>query len=237
MSIRFDLRPADILLIHTRWSPWDALIRFGTASYWNHAALVWNVEDRGGPEPMLVEATVGGICTCSLAKYLGHPGWFDVAVKRFQAPWFQGTVAKRVCELALAHTRTGYDFSLLSRLAVGITWRCVMPALLTLGRLGRRGNHCLPHPRGRNLGRYTCSGLIQWAFVRAVEELQQPHNLPPSAVSDVIFDEALERNGVGRELLSVTPADLAHSCKLTWVPAWRGSGALDTAGPIAEPAK
>jgi hypothetical protein len=62
---------------------------------------------------------------------------------------------------------------------------------------------------------YGCGGFIQWSYYQAVsrvlEESQEKNRL-----QDVIFNPRLIEPVKEYDLLSVTPADLAKSDKLSW---------------------
>ena len=55
------LKRADIILTHSKGSLLGWLIRFGTKSYWNHAALVYVIRNpqQGYDTPFIIES--GGV--------------------------------------------------------------------------------------------------------------------------------------------------------------------------------
>jgi hypothetical protein len=222
------LKRADILLTRTKGSLLAALIRFGTGSYWNHALMVYTIKDeeQGYNSTFIIESGGSGIDVHNIAHYLKKPGKYDVAVKRFDALWFQDDTdtgglryRRRVRGFALQEIDDKYDHRMIISIAARILRQIVLGFLFPLQRIKSPEKRRLKNPSfiGLDVNAYICSGFVQWAYYRAISQAIEEGHLDESRLDEIIFNP--RKNALGKEengLLSTTPADLANSEKLSW---------------------
>lgn len=224
----FKLKKADILLEHTRAGLWGRLIRFATGNFWNHALIVCEVSDknRGSDKTLIIDPRMGGVYVVDIADFLKGLKNYDIAVKRVETKWFQdgddagglnypGLVADR----ALLETENKYDSlflfgpvrRLLRRIIIG--YRFVSKSK----RYPRwRKRHPTKVVGPLNNYTYFCSGFVQWSYYQGIAKAVEEGKLGSSRLKDVVFDSRLSWEVDEHDLLSVTPADLAGSNKLSW---------------------
>jgi Permuted papain-like amidase enzyme, YaeF/YiiX, C92 family len=209
------LRKGDIILSRsptlTSW-----LIRKATGSSFSHAALVFLVSDptEGYENTFLLESTGKGVGLANLRHYIGgRKPTAEIAVLRFRDQSLSPQFFNRVRGLMLDHVQADYDYGIVVRLALSLTFGV---------RLGyakmRKGSHAamqtaVERTRKRILKwlppQFICSGFIQYGLVKAaVIENMDPHA--------VVLREGLNADAVD-ELLAVTPDDVASSEKLQWL--------------------
>ena len=85
------LKRADVLVTRSKGSLLGWLIRFGTRSYWNHAAMVYVIRnpELGYDSTFIIESGGGGIDIHNIAHYFERPKKYDVGIKRLEKDWFQ----------------------------------------------------------------------------------------------------------------------------------------------------
>lgn len=220
------LRRADILLAHSKGSYWGWLIRLGTRNYWNHALMLYMVRapDQGYYEALIIDPKMGSIRVDKITHYFENPHKYDVAIKRLDLDWFQNTedIRKRsfietVCDIAMLETTDKVD-TRLRRMGRGL-----LRQIKLVYRFIRRKIR-YPRPRKKKLSpiakrlkisAYGCGGFIQWCYYKGVS-----HVLKDSRErewhKDVIFHPRLAEPISEYDLLTITPAELAKSDKLTW---------------------
>lgn len=223
------LKGGDILLEHSKGSLWGWVVRHGTGNYWNHILMVCTVRDylsQGYDTTILVDPRMGGIRTDNIAHYLDRLDSYDVAVKRLEADWFQdnteaGGLRYRVAvsDFALRETTDRYD----RLFPLGLIRRTVRRVSLAYRFLWQKGRHPKqkqgPVPeiaRPLNVKAYSCSGFVQWSYYRGVSRIVKANGLDRKRLQEVTFNPRLSGEVADYELLSITPADLAKSNKLSW---------------------
>ncbi len=218
-DLEMDLRPADILLVHTKRNQWAKLIRWATHCYWNHALLVYSVRDPGlGQRGMVVDAKTNGCIAIERADYyLARPEKFDLAVKRFDGEWFQSETANRICRLAAAEV----DLRPANKLSRTMS-QLLRQATLVMRFLRRKVFGPKPPPnlpwdlRLADFKAFTCAGFVQWCYYRAVSQIAHEEASEGGKLRQVVFNPKLKGEVTPFGLLTTTPADLAACQKLTW---------------------
>ncbi len=174
------LKRADIILTHSKGSLLGWLIRFGTKSYWNHAALVYVIRNQGQgyDTTFIIESGNAGIDIHNIGHYLQKPKKYDIGVKRLEKDWFQNDsqtgglrFRRRVRGFALSEIDDKYNHRLLIGIARGIARQLILafvfPWLRTKEPAKRRAR--LPGIAKRlEMNAYICSGFVQWAYYRGV---------------------------------------------------------------------
>lgn len=220
------LKSADILLEHSRGSFWGWLIRLGTGNYWNHALMVCSISGEGNnyEKTLIIDPRMGGIRTISMREYFEKYKECDVSVKRFEADWFQDVgktgeprFHRMVSDFALRRIE---DKSTVAR-PLGSARRTLRRLSIIFRFISRKRK--LPRLRKTtrrtktlNLNTYACSGIVQWSYYRAVARVITEEGFPGRMLQEVIFSPNLVGQFSDGDLLSITPADLARSDKLTW---------------------
>ena len=208
-----ELKPLDIMLVHTKRSLWGWLIRFGTRCYWNHALMVYTVEktEQGYGAVMVIDPkTSGNIEWDCAARYLDRLNKYDVAVKRLEAGWFQSdyvadklSFRSRICNIALNEV----DVKLGSKLGEFID-RIIRQIVLVFRFL-----HIV---RPIQLKAFTCGGFVQWCYYQGVSQTLAESGVDRARLKEVIFNPRIKKKVTPFELLTTTPADLAKCDKLSW---------------------
>ena len=220
------LKRADILLTRTKGSLLGALIRFGTGSYWNHALMVYTIRDtdQGYNTTFIIESGGSGIDVHNIAHYLEKPGKYDVAVKRFDADWFQDDTDSRgllyrrkVRGFALQEIDDKYDHGMIVSIATRILRQIILGILFPIQRIKSPDKRRLKNPSfiGLDVNAYICSGFVQWAYYRAISQAIEEGHLDESRLQEIIFNPRISSDKKN-DLLSTTPADLADCEKLSW---------------------
>lgn len=222
-----ELRPTDILLVHTRRSLWGWLIRFGTHSYWNHALMVCRVGERkqGYDNILAVDAkTDGSIVISKVSEYLKRPDKYDVAVKRLRADWFDNDgqslaldLRSRICRIAMNEAQ----FKLGTRL-INIANQVIRQFTVVWRYVRRKINKAYKQPglpwntRPAQVKAFTCGGFVQWCYYMGVSKTIKEKDENRARLRDVIFNPRIEEKPTPFGLLTTTPADLANCDKLSW---------------------
>lgn len=223
----FNLRPTDILLVHTRHSFWGWLIRFGTHSYWNHALMVCRVGKRKQDYDniLAVDAkTDGSIVISKLGDYLKRSNKYDVAVKRLKADWFNSDsqsvtlkLRSRICRTAVNEAQLKLHMRLIC------TANQIVRQFTVIWRFLRRKIYrAYKHPtlpwstRPSQVKAFTCGGFVQWCYYIGVSRTIKEKDKKLARLRDVIFNPRIEEEPTPFGLLTTTPADLANSEKLSW---------------------
>ena len=226
-AIDLNLQPADILLVHTKYSLWSRLIRWATHCYWNHALLVYSPAEpeQGKMSPLVIDAKTNGKIALGKADfYLRQPDKYDLAVLRFEADWFQpGSGAGeldlpgRICNLAANEV----EFRLGSNLGETVDqllrqstliWRFVRRKLF-----GPRPAPKLPWDlRLTDFKAFTCAGFVQWCYYKAASRTAAAPERGDARLRQVLFNPRIRDDITPFGLLTTTPADLAACQKLIW---------------------
>ena len=141
------LQRGDILLVHTKGNPllhpiaWA--IRWGTSSYWDHAALIHLIpsESEGYPDAFTIESQGQGIDIHKLSDYyLKHTDKYDLGIKRLAATWYGDGNNERALEFArkargfaLQEIDDKYSFLTILRIAGKYWW--VVPTALARAKI------------------------------------------------------------------------------------------------------
>jgi hypothetical protein len=221
------LKPADVLLIHTKRSLWSWIIRLGTHSYWNHALIVCDVKtpEQNYQDTIVVDPKTDGSITIDYAsKYLGKLNKYTVAVKRLEAAWFQDegqpdkpSIRSRICSIAAGEVASKSGSKLLE--LVNRTMRQVT-VIYRFARRKIKGSKAplrLPWSiRPVQMKSLTCSGFVQWCYYKGVSQMMKERRGDRPRLQEVIFNPRAKKKVTPFELLTTTPADLASCAKLSW---------------------
>lgn len=222
------LKRADILVTRSKGSLLGWLIRFGTGSYWNHAALVYVIKDpqQGYDTTFIIESGGGGIDIHNIEHYFRNTKKFDIGIKRLEKDWFQSdaegiSYRKRVRGFALHEIDDKYDYRMIIGIGRKIARQIILAAIFPWLRLkepARRRAHIPKIVKKLKVNAYICSGFVQWAYYRAVlKMMEETEDSDKTKIQEVIFNPEIEYDVASEDiLLSTTPADLANSSKLSW---------------------
>lgn len=223
------LKRADILVTRSKGSLLGWLIRFGTGSYWNHAAMVYVIRnpELGYDSTFIIESGGAGIDIHDIGHYFERPKKYDVGIKRLEKDWFQNDredgglrFRRRIRGFALEEIDDKYDHRLILDIARKILRQLVLAVVFPWLRRKDPSKRRVRMPRiARKLdvNAYICSGFVQWAYYRGVEKvLAETGEKDVQKPQDVIFNPEVKWDDSEESLLSTTPADLASSDELTW---------------------
>jgi len=223
------LKRADILVTRSKGSLLGWLIRFGTQSYWNHAAMVYVIRNPGlgYDSTFIIESGGDGIDIHNIGHYFERPKKYDVGVKRLEKDWFQNDsddgglrFRRRVRGFALEEIDDKYDHRLILDIARKILRQLVLAVIFPWLRRKEPSQRRVRTPkiaRRLDINAYICSGFVQWAYYRGVEKvLAETGDTDGQKLRDVIYNPEIGWDASEEVLLSTTPADLANSDKLTW---------------------
>jgi len=223
------LKRADVLVTRSKGSLLGWLIRFGTQSYWNHAAMVYVIRnpELGYDSTFIIESGGGGIDIHNIAHYFERPKKYDVGIKRLEKDWFQSDgddgglrFRRKVRGFALEEIDDKYNHRLILDIARKILRQLVLAAIFPCLRWKEpsRRRARVPGIASRlDINAYICSGFVQWAYYRGVGKvLAETNDADSQKLRDVIFNHEVGHDDGEEVLLSTTPADLANSDKLTW---------------------
>ncbi len=223
------LKRADILVTRSKGSLLGWLIRFGTKSYWNHAAMVYMVRspELGYDSTFIIESGGAGIDVHSIRHYFERPKKYDVGIKRLDEGWFQNDrddgglkFRRRVRGFALGEIDDRYDHRLILDIARKILRQLILAAIFPWLRRKGPAERRAKMPgivRKLDVNAYICSGFVQWAYYRGVGKvLAEAGDTDNQKLQDIIFNPEVTRDDSEEVLLSTTPADLADSEKLAW---------------------
>ncbi|MFC1919607.1 hypothetical protein ACFLWX_02310 [Chloroflexota bacterium] len=226
---RGKLRRADIILTHSKRSLLGSLIRFGTKSYWNHAAMVFTIKSpkEGYDSTFIIESGGAGIDIHNIAHYLENPKKVDVGIKRLERDWFQDDsdavglrFRRRVRGFALSEIDDKYDHKMIIGIARSIARQLILAFIFPWLRVKEPAKRRARIPgiaKKLEIKTYICSGFVQWAYYMGVGKvLEENGDSSGEKVRDVIFNDEVSSDDSEEVLLSTTPADLASSDKLTW---------------------
>jgi hypothetical protein len=231
------LQLADVVLTRREWNVTSWVIRYNTSSAFSHAAMVFTTpgSDGGIENTFIIEASPGGVDLTDLREYLADKSTF-VAIKRMQKPWFDEPKQSRVRGVLLDEIKARYSYGAIGQLARNLWFgfgQSVWGNDQTVQSFGER-KWDLPNE-------FICSGLVQVGFYKAIKEFILSDQVPPSALSAIVFlKTAASRLPATEEDWSyfdptdakataqvyfrqqqlnfneVMPEDLATSDKLTW---------------------
>jgi hypothetical protein len=223
------LKRADILVTRSKGSLLGWFIRFGTNSYWNHAAMVYVIRnpELGYDSTFIIESGGAGIDIHNIGHYFERPEKYDVGIKRLEKEWFQGDsedgglrFRRRVRGFALEEIDDKYNHRLMVDIARKILRQVILAAIFPWLRRKEPSQRRARMPgiaRRLDVNAYICSGFVQWAYYRGVRKvLGETGDVDDQKRQEVIFNPEIGQDDSEEVLLSTTPADLANSDKLTW---------------------
>lgn len=212
------IRRGDIVLCRGKKSAFSRLIRWATRSYFSHAALVFVTPDRDQNfnNTFLIESITSGVDLTDLRHYVvDHSDDYDVAILRFEAPWFTDDHACLIRGVMLDFIKAEYDFNTVWQLAWTVAKRvafCIQARVAGLQSTLER-----TYAQGQLApGQFICSGFVQYGFYDAVDRCIRRGTLPEECRQDVLFRSGLAVPPEHAMLLSTTPEDLASSPLLSW---------------------
>ena len=220
-----ELRPADILLIHTHRSLWGWLIRYGTHCYWNHALMVYSTGEEGQDhhDILVIDAkTDGSVVLRKLSYYLSRPDKYDVAVKRLNDELLNDhgltELLNNICKTAVNEVQPELAVRLI-RAKNQIFRQCMVIWRFLRKKLRKACKQPnLPwNVRPFQVKAFTCGGFVQWCYYMGVSGFNEKNQDYLRHEEDVIFNSRITNNPTPFELLTTTPADLANCDKLSWV--------------------
>lgn len=191
------LKVGDIILMRYHHGAIYRSIRDITSSYWNHAALIFDVlEDAHGHRTVLVvEAGPNGIEVHRLQRYVNDPDEYALGFKRM--PLLDDASRKRFLGFFLDVLDTPYDFTRL----IALFFRKLIV------RLGGAQAEEYVAKRVINVGNFVCSSFAQRAYYLAVPEQ--------------LRDKTFFKNDANLDFLHrteyITPGDIAKSQNTEWL--------------------
>lgn len=228
---------ADVVLTRRDGDAASYLVRWATGSIFSHSALVFaNPQfDQGYSSTFVIEAGTSGVDLTKLDDYVNDKTTF-VAVKRLKQPWFDDIKRSRVRGLMLEKIKASYNYWAIGRIARNIWFGVQQKVKGKEKAIESYRQRAWTPPQ-----EFICSGLVQLGFIEAALSFIQLGDIPPVAITDVIFhkeaasrlpqpqnwqlfppDQAKETaldfgQTLAYELESVTPEDIAQSDKLEWL--------------------
>lgn len=221
------LKPADILLIHTKHNLWGRIIRFATHCYWNHALMVYSPgnSEKNNKDTLVIDArTDGKIVFRAANEFFDRPNKYDVAVKRLEKDWFsngQSTSAtdirRYVCNIALDEVDIEIGMPL-GRLIDQFIRQFTVILRFIRRKIGLKyiPNNLPLTIKPEQLKAFTCGGFVQWCYYTAVSRVMKEESVERLLEKEIIFNPRIKDDVTSFELLTTTPADLANCHKLSW---------------------
>jgi hypothetical protein len=221
------LETSDILLMRQRQSTFARLVRIFTGSFFSKASMVFFVphRERDFGSTFVIEAAFSGVELTDLKSFLlAKEKTFVVAVKRYEAAWFEQDERSIVRGFMLSHIKAGYDFGrLFDNLWVAldrsgfVLLRVLLGPQWALRQLFKRRDPT-------KLTKFVGPGFIQWGYYETAVALKNEGLLQDRDVDQVIFRrELIEERDAGKiqtisvnDVLGVTAEDFARSPNLAW---------------------
>ncbi|MDH5785086.1 MAG: hypothetical protein OEZ16_05675 [Chromatiales bacterium] len=211
------LKRGDIVLCRGKKGMLSRMIRWGTKSYFSHAALVFAVPhpDEGFDKAFVIESVGDGIDLTDLEHYLQTDD-YDIAVRRLEQPWFKDKspeLPKMIRGHMLDFIKANYDLRMILRLGFSLAVNILLrrkhaPFEELLQELLERDT-ILPSA-------FICSGFVQHGYYKTVNKLVERGKLPASALEDVTFHPTLAGGSTTPRRLATSPKEIACSEKLVW---------------------
>ena len=197
-----NLKIGDIILVRSRQGVISRLIRFASASYWTHVALVFDVpqylnEGVGLDEVLIAETDVGvQMSVHRLQSYLLQSDRYELGIKRM--PGLSDEERERFRGLFLGALDTPYDV-----LRVFIFFIKTLVAWITGINVSFKAAQQLIKTR-----QLVCTTFAQRSYYLAVA----PHKR-----RRVIFRGHENKLGFLEQMESITPGDIARSRNTIWL--------------------
>lgn len=211
------LKRGDIVLCSGKHGILSRLIRWGTKSYFSHAALVFAVPhlNEGFDKAFVIESIGEGIDLTNLEHYL-ESDHYNVAIRRLEQPWFEHhspRLPKMIRGHMLDFIKANYDIRMIIRIGISLAYSLLLqrksaPFEELLQGLLERGK-ILPSA-------FICSGFVQHGFYKTVEKEVVKGELPESCLQDVIFHPNDDGASSKPRRLATSPREIATTEKLAW---------------------
>lgn len=227
------LRRGDIVLCSGRAGKFSKLIRWGTKSYFSHAALVFVVphDEEDFNKAFVIESVGKGIDLTDLNHYLESDD-YDIAIKRLEKDWFEergAVLPKKIRGYMLDFIKDNYDFIMILRIALSIIY----------SRFIRREEASFEELLLKLLEKdkilpsgFICSGFVQHGYYKTIEREVEAGKLSKKHLQDVIFHPSSNGKSNKPRRLATSPKELALSDKLEWKFASRRQDGVTTIYPI-----
>lgn len=191
------LQVADIVLVRHARGTIERAIRKASGSYWNHAALVFEVlpSEGGKHDVLIIEALPEGVGIHRLRKYSDEPHRYDVGVKRM--PGLSEEERLRIRTFFLDVIDTKYNFPLL----IAYLFRSAIAKLF-----GVKGVDYIKK-RIIKPDQFVCTSFAQRAFYLG---------LPEARRDTAFFRDDRDLSFLDR-LVAITPGDIARSRNTEWL--------------------
>ncbi len=231
------LERSDVVLTRRDGDAVSYLIRWATGSIFSHSALVFSGPqfETGYSSTFVIEAGNGGVDLTKLDDYVNDKSSF-IAIKRLRRPWFDEPKQARVRGVMLDKIKASYNYWAIARIARNIWFGVQQKVQGKEQTIETYRKNAWTPPQD-----FICSGLVQLGFIEAALSYIESGQIPPEAITDVIFHkDAASRlpaapdwklfepdqakttaiqfgQQLASELESVTPEDIARSDKLEWL--------------------
>lgn len=221
------LETSDVLLMRQRSSTFANLVRFFTGSFFSKAALMFLVphRERDFDAPFVIEAAFEGVDLTDLRSFvLSKEKRYVIAVKRFEADWFEAEERALVRGFTLNYIKADYDYGkLFDNLWASLKGAHFFLLRIVLGPHWALRQIAKRKPADR-LNKFIGPGFVQWGYWETAKFLVDAGLLPADRLEEVVFREKLfDERAKGKiqdfdedDLLGVTAEDLAKSPSLSW---------------------
>jgi hypothetical protein len=221
------LETSDVLLMRQRSSTFATLVRIFTGSFFSKAATMFLVphREKDFDAPFVIEAAFDGIDITDLRSFvLSREKRFVIAVKRFEADWFEAEERALVRGFMLNYIKADYDYGKL----FDNLWASLKGAQFFLLRIVLGPHWALRQISKRKpaerLNKFIGPGFVQWGYWETAKFLADAGLLQSDRLEEVVFREKLfDERAKGKidtidedDLLGVTAEDLAKSTRLAW---------------------
>ena len=221
------LEPADVMLMRQRSSTFARLVRFFTGSFFSKAALVFFVPHREADfdKAFLIEATFRGIDLTDIESFCDNrKRSYVIAVKRYEANWFEQEERNLVRGFMINHVKDGYDYGALFDRFWESLGRSQFVFLRFLFGPQWAFRQLTKQRDPAKLTRFVGPGFIQWGYFQTARTLVDAELLPVTTLCDVIFRHSVTADTPADQiidagnatLLAVTAEDFAKSPRLAW---------------------
>ncbi len=227
------LKRGDIVLCSGKHGIFSRLIRWGTRSYFSHAALVFAVPhlNEGFDKAFLIESIGKGIDLTDLEHYLESDD-YNIAVRRLEQPWFEEhspQLPKMIRGHMLDFIKDNYDFKMIIRIGISLAYSILLqrrqaPFEELLQTL-LAAEKILPSA-------FICSGFVQHGYYKTVKKMVDSGKLQESCLQDVTFHPSADGNSSTPRRLATSPREIALTDKLAWVFASQRESGVTTVYPI-----
>lgn len=226
------LKRGDIVLCSGKTGRFSKLIRWGTKSYFSHAALVFVVphNEEGFDKAFVIESIGDGIDLTDLNHYLESDD-YDIAVRRLETDWFverDKEISKKIRGYMLDFIKDNYDSIMIMRIGLSLAYSMLFqrkqaPFEELLLKL-LKSKKILPSG-------FICSGFVQHGYYKTIEKEVAKGKLDKKCLQDVIFHPN-DNNSSKPRRLATSPREIAATNKLEWKFASKRENGVTTIYPI-----